>query len=242
MWFVYVHRYNAIVCNAILKRLQSAAKDEASGALGELRQLRADIAADVQGLPQQDRIGPRAKTESQLDLNQAKLFLSDASKRQRLLRIVTDRMSTVTITFRGRTVQRQVPLSVMLTALFDAWKVWNMHTIATPSVIEQYAKSVALFVETWTAFGWKPTLWVHWFAFHSHTYLSMYKSIFAFSSIPTEYKHRSFKRDVAHSCMAWKMTKPVYSHRSLAHVVRMHALDLVLMKDKVVKGRKKRVL
>ena len=39
-----------------------------------------------------------------------------------------------------------------------------------------------------------------------------------------------------------EMTKPVYSHRSLAHVVRMHALDLVLMKDKVVKGRKKRVM
>ena len=55
-----------IVCNAVLNRLESAAKAEGSRGATAIRQLRADLAADVQKLPLDDRIGARATSDSQL--------------------------------------------------------------------------------------------------------------------------------------------------------------------------------
>ena len=240
--FLVLVSCHEVVCNALFKRVSTAAKDEGSAALGEIRQLRADLATDIQRLPMSDRVAPRSTSEAQLDLNQAKLFIQDREKKQRFLQIVTDRMAGITVPFRGHQVLRQVPLTIMLSALHEAWSVWSLRTLATHDIILSYERAMARFGEAWTACGWKPTLWVHWMVCHSASYLSLHKTLYAFSSIPTEYRHKFFKLDVSHSCMAWKMSRPAYSQRSLQHVVRMHALDLILMRDITVKGHKKRVL
>ena len=229
-----------IVCNAVLNRLESAAKAEGSRGATAIRQLRADLAADVQKLPLDDRIGARATSDSQLDLNQSKLFMTDHSKRQRLLQVVADPFNPVTVHYRGRTVLRQVPLSVLLSSLHYAWTVWSLRTVVSPDTLSRYQQAMSAFCEAWTALAWEHTPWVHWMACHSTAYLSVYETMYVFSSIPTEYRHKGFKLDISHSCMAWKLTRPTYTQRSLAHVIRMHALDLILLQDNLVKTRRKR--
>ena len=119
----------------------------------------------------------------------------------------------------------------MLNTLYYAWTIWSMRTPVPESAICRYTQSMAQFCEAWTACAWEPTPWVHWMGCHSAAYLTLYKSLYVFSSIPSEYRHKGFKLDISHSCMAWKMTRPAYTQRSLAHVIRMHALDLILLRD-----------
>lgn len=223
----------------MVSRIESTSKEEGSRAAAAIRKLRADLAADVQRLPMDERVAPRSSSEAQFDLSQAKLFLRDKAKRDSLLHIVTESLNPCTVPYRGRLVHRQVPVAVMLNALTEAWRVWTLPTLATTADIAAYEKAMCQFGEAWSACQWDDTVWVHWMVCHSSAYLSMHKSLRVFSSIPTEYKHKHFKLDVSHCCMAWKMTRPAYTQRSLAHVIRMHALDLALSEESLVKGLKK---
>ena len=218
------------------------AKEQGGPAAAAIRQLRADLSADVQRLPMEDRIAPRPGSEGNIDLSQAKLFLSQKTYRIRLLTIVADHFATCTVPYQGRTVSLQVPVAVLLNALCSAWAIWTQRTLVSADVAKSYEKDMQLFAAAWQACNWAPTVWVHWMVHHSPTCLTAYHSLYVFSSIPTEYRHKHFKLDISHSCMAWKMTRPAYTQRSLAHVLRMHALDIVLAEETLLKGQRKRVL
>ena len=82
------------------------------------------------------------------------------------------------------------------------------------------------FAQEWKKIGWVPTTWVHWAAYHTGVFLSRYRSLYMFSTIPNEKKNSAFKLDPGHLFRGWSITRPIYTRRSLLHLVNNHALDL----------------
>ena len=54
--------------------------------------------------------------------------------------------------------------------------------------------------------GWVPGTWVHWAACHSGDFLSRYRSLYMFATIPTEKKNSAFKLDLGHLFRGWSIT------------------------------------
>jgi hypothetical protein len=67
--------------------------------------------------------------------------------------------------------------------------------------------------------------WVHWTCAHSEFYITSYKTLYSFSSIPSEHRHQRFKRDLRNTCQAWKHKDPVRCTGYLKRCVEMDALD-----------------
>ena len=71
--------------------------------------------------------------------------------------------------------------------------------------------------------------WVHWATCHFGVFLSRYRSLYMFSTIPTVKKNSAFKLDLGHLFRQWSITRPIYTRRGLLHLVNNHALDLGLL-------------
>ena len=84
---------------------------------------------------------------------------------------------------------------------------------------------------------WKPTVWVHWAVAHSGFYVERYRSIYLFSSIPTEFRNSRFKVELRNCFKGWSVRRPLLNRWGLKHVVNMHALDLGLAIFDAKQGR-----
>ena len=85
------------------------------------------------------------------------------------------------------------------------------------------------FAQEWKKTCWVPGTWVHWAACHLGVFLSRYRSLYMFSTIPNEKKNSAFKLDLGHLFRGWSITRPIYTRRGLLHLVNNHALDLGLL-------------
>lgn len=104
-------------------------------------------------------------------------------------------------------------------------KHWCSKTLLTDVEIVQYHSAVDTFRHAWVGLKWKPTVWVHWACAHSGFFVSMYKSLYAFSSIPTEHRHQKFKQDLRNTCQAWKFQAPLRCKGYLVRCLELDALD-----------------
>ena len=80
----------------------------------------------------------------------------------------------------------------------------------------------------WQALGWKPTPWVHCTMAHSHYFLAKYRTLYLFSSVPAEHRHRRFKVQVKNSMREWSLQKPRVSKRGLRRVLNMETMQIGL--------------
>ena len=82
--------------------------------------------------------------------------------------------------------------------------------------------------DLWEALGWQPTVWLHWTLCHMVPYLERHRTLVFFSSIPTESRHRRFKRDV---CQAFHGSMPglLPNRRTMSNVLNLQALDAGLL-------------
>ena len=127
----------------------------------------------------------------------------------------------------GRQVAVHAALIVLLSNLRSMHQVWRQKTFLNDDQISRYSENVHKFAMAWQAFKWQGTIWVHWAIAHSGHLLRQHRSLYLFSSIPTEHKHKTFKLDVRHTfhgCSA----RRVRITKGLVHVVDNHALDVVL--------------
>ena len=101
----------------------------------------------------------------------------------------------------------------------------------------QYNACVTKFAMAWNAFKWRGTVWVHWAIAHSGFLLRTHGSIYLFSSIPTEHKHKGFKVDMRHTFHARVARCPRVSRG----VVDNHGLDAALRIEQNPRVNKKRL-
>ena len=132
----------------------------------------------------------------------------------------------------------------MLTSLRFIHSVWRQQTYVSEAVVVSYKDSIAKFTVAWKALGWAGTVWVHWVIAHSGYLLQTHRSLYLFSSIPTEHKHKAFKVDMRHTFHGRSHKRPRVSAAGILHAVNNHALDvgLQLLKHSGGPDRKKRRL
>ena len=116
-------------------------------------------------------------------------------------------------------------LQVMLNSFGAVHTVWRERKTLTAAQISEYARHIENFRNAWLAFRWKSTPWVHWVLSHSVALVREWKNIAVFSSIPTEMRHRPFKRDLRHCFLGGKSKAPRRAALGLAALVANDAID-----------------
>lgn len=125
--------------------------------------------------------------------------------------------------------KRSVPAYVILSHLLNSFRalhtLWSTTSRLTDAQVDQYTRHAVTFRKAWQALGWKVTPWVHWVAVHSAELMSRYRTLYLFSSIPTEARHRSFKQDLRHCCLVGRRKQPMRAALGLLTVGNHDALD-----------------
>ena len=114
--------------------------------------------------------------------------------------------------------------------------MWCLKTILTTAEVVQYRADVDKFRAAWEGLRWKPAVWVHWVCAHSTYFVQTNRTLFGFSSIPTERRHQRFKLDLRITCQAFKYRDPSRCKGYLKRCVELDALDQglrLLKKQKV---------
>ena len=100
----------------------------------------------------------------------------------------------------------------------------------------QYGTAMQQLGDTFAAMGWAPTLWVHNMVSHGGEVVSTHGSLFHLSSVPTEGKHRPWKRELrsmpfrhigAGIMHSWERS-PAHQRRHLTCCTQRENLDLGL--------------
>ena len=233
----YVH-CAARVVNAVLKRLTTWAAAESAQARAALSRFIQSVADDAAQIPVDDRIAPRRTKQGSVDLTGACLFLQAPTCLGQLVDLVQGHAKGATVSFGGQNVFVYVLLRILLTALHHIHQLWCHHHPLTDSQLQDYGKHVCSFTRTWRALTWKPTVWVHWMCAHSAFFLTQFRSMYLFSSIPSEKRHQTFKLDLRHCFKGWKLSRAYLHHRGLVHVIKLSALDQGLVLQKLKRDKR----
>ena len=132
------------------------------------------------------------------------------------------------VQYPGRKVQYHFLLGIMLENLTTLYSTWSNKKELTPSDLATYSNALRRFTDGWLALKWKPALWVHWICAHSTFFLNQHRTLSAFSSIPTEFRHQKFKRDLKNTAQCFKYLNPERCRAHLQRVIELDALDMGL--------------
>ena len=144
--------------------------------------------------------------------------------------------------YRGQKVYAYLVLKYLLRSIRTLHSLWRKTSYLTQSDLTLHEREVGIFADAWKAFSWKPTTWVHWVVAHSGYFAQTYKSLYLFTSIPTEKRHQTFKKDLRHSFMGWKFTKAHMNPKTLTHILDLEGLDKGLFLGDIVRPAKRRRL
>ena len=158
-----------------------------------------------------------------------------AEMRQRFIEKLENCAGQAMATYRGQPLLYFACVRLLLGALQRIYLHWSSKSLLTADQIVQYRGDVDMFRHAWVGLNWKPTVWVHWACAHSGFFVSTYKTIYAFSSIPTEHRHQSFKQDLRNTCQAWKFRAPLHCKGYLKRCLELDALDQGLRQHKRAK-------
>lgn len=182
--------------------------------------------AEVRELPPGEQVGPRPTSKGAVDLTGGKLFLQNTTLHANLVRIVEQRAPNHSIWWEPtRKLKLHAIIRILLRSLHSLHNFWTQKELLSPAQLDLYAQAIASLHKAWLALGWKPTVWVHWVCAHSTFFLTTYRSLYSFSSIPTEHRHHTFKMDLRHAFEGWKFKSPLLTSRWLTRVVNLNALD-----------------
>ena len=166
----------------------------------------------------------------ELDLTTARLFLRNPRYQESLVKLARQHAPSVQLQWSAdRKVTAPAALSVLLNSFKELHSIWSTRVPLTSSQVDLYLNQVNIFRQAWRAFGWKPTPWVHWVLAHSATFIAEYRTLFVFSSIPTEALHRSFKKDLRLTSVSGRHKNPMHAATGLVRLLDRHALDKGLM-------------
>ena len=191
----------------------------------DVRRFVGDIMSRVHELAPEDQLGPRPTKQGAVDLTGGKLFLSDGAQHASLVEIVAKHGTDRNVLFDHRHMKFHAVFRILLRSIHTLHMFWNQKEKLTNSDFLSYVSDVDLLHNTWTSLHWKPSVWLHWVCAHSTFYMSTYRSISSFSSIPTEYRHQTFKMDLRHAFEGWKFKNPLLTQRWLCRVVDLDSLD-----------------
>jgi hypothetical protein len=186
----------------------------------------------VEALMGEARSVPRAEVvttirvgKGTVDLTGAKLFLTEAARRQKLIDCVEQNAPDQWCTYNGTRFKVVAAVRLLVGHLAQMYDSWGTKKKLKPEDLAKYRSSLDVFRAAWVGLGWKPTVWVHWVCAHSLFFLQQTQTLYAFSSIPTEHRHQRFKLDFKNTCPAWKFKDPSRCKGFLKRCIELDALD-----------------
>lgn len=220
----------ARLCNVLLKRLKEHAELLGREAVGELDAFSIALNGDAALIPPKGRLAPRLTKPGEMDLTTARLFVENVAFHEKLVSILQKYCPTLTVPWgTDRKIPAFTALALALRSIHLLRALWRKKEFLTDSDVLLHEQQAANFAKSWKAFGWKVTPWVHWVTSHSTHFARQCRTIFLFSSIPTEMKHRPFKLDVKNSFLGGRRTQPARCAKGLTKQVENDALDKGLL-------------
>lgn len=241
----YVHAACRICC-AIQKRVganvsQWVREGDGRGAVGALQDLWGEFSQEAKRIPVSERVAQRPTSEKQFDLTSARMFLENSTWQMKLVNTLREYYPDRTV--EGGKLKVYTVIQSLLFSVARLHKIWRTKTLLTPEEVDMAEAAAKKVGECWKALQWRATTWVHWTVAHSAFYTRKYRTIYFFSSIPTEYRNSAFKVELKNSFRGWALQRPLYNRAGLTHVLNMHGVDIGLrqLKDLGTKVGKKRV-
>ena len=194
------------ITNSVFKRTKESAVAFGvhASCVRDLNALFADLKGAASRIPVADRVARPPTKEGTLDLSSTVLFLKDPQYSARSVEAVRV-ADPMTVRYMGRDILVSVAMRLLLRALLSMASTWYSVGSATLNDVVIYREACTQFGALWQAFGWKPTVWVHWIGRHSSWYLLKWRSLLLFNSIPTEYRNGPFKMNMRHCFMGWSL-------------------------------------
>ena len=216
----------ARVTTAIVKRLGTDFGASSAPFVRQLKEFIQTVQMQAQGLPAAAKPVARPSVLGTFDLTAGNLFASTPTLHDSLIGLVQSHFPDRVLNVRGaQKVSSHAVLRTMLRALMALHSVWIQKTFTPPNGVSLYQQDLQRFCICWHAFQWKPTVWVHWIVCHSLFFLRAYGTLYAFSSIPTEKRHQTFKRDLTQSFQGWRSHPTNPRGSGLTSTLRLDALD-----------------
>ena len=204
------------------------------GAASNRSQCRATLQAiigQIQGeaahLPAHDQYPAHIHNTVTLDLTEGKVFLQNNKYPAQVVQALHTHLAPATVADSVTLVSATV--FTLLHALQHIHSLWHQRTPLQPGSIAEahhYASKVG---QCWAMLQWKPTPWVHWLTTHSPHILQLHQTMYKFSSIPTEQRHKGFKRDLTHCFRGVATATPTAPSPAILHLQRMYSLDIGLL-------------
>ena len=218
----------ARVGTGIGKRLKDSARTWGSpGALRAVSHFISNLRQEAKHIPVAERVmlAPSKEKEHTLDINASRLFFETPELHAELVRIVAMYCTHVVRWEGNRWLKTSAVLHLMLQACYYMQKIWRHVGPVLMDRRQRYACMVTQFTKAWGALGWSVPVWVHWVVCHSGAHLQRWGNFIKFSSIPTEWRNKSFKMDIRHCFQGWKLSKPYVTRWGLTHALHLDALD-----------------
>ena len=186
-------------------------------------------------IPPSERLAPRRTPEGAVDISTAKLFWKSPDLQQEIVQILREDFGEM----RADGVAAWALVKVVLESFSTMYTLWRKKYPLTDNEVKVCQECCAKMGRCWSRLGWRPSPWVHWVVAHSGFFLAKYRTLYLFSSIPSEKRNRKFKVGLKHSMRGWCLRHPRLSWRGLAHVVNMESLDVGLLHEqaKVLKSK-----
>ena len=175
-------------------------------------------------MPNPDRFTPPPSKPGTLDIASARFLLTSEPMHAKLFELVQQNCFR-SIFIDQTEIHPSAIVRIMLRSLLNIYNTWRVKKILSPLELSYYDQNLTKFRNMWLSMHWKPTVWVHWLCAHSSYYLEAHRSMYIFSSIPSEYRHQGFKRDLRFTFQGWRVKQPVLMAPSLRKTIHLDALD-----------------
>ena len=172
----------------------------------ELQELHQHVQAEAEAIPPAERLQQKQKKDGKFSLTSSALFWKNHQTPHKLVVILCSHFECEVVGERG--MRAHVLIKLLLRSFARMYSLWREKEYLTPTQVAQAQAHARQFGECWSALGWKPTPWAHWAACHNGKILGMYRSLYLFSSIPIEYRNRTFKVRLKNSMRGWCLKKP----------------------------------
>ena len=218
-------------CNATQKRLQQdvsslVQEGDGVGVIGRLKDVSGDLMQASQNIPQADRVALRPTKKDAFDLTSARVFLDDTQYQHRVVDLLKEYYPHHRAP-NGATKVYTVVHTILL-ALAQFRTLWRKKAYLSDVEVEESERWAKKLGECWKLMGWKTTVWVHWTVCHRGWFVRKHRTMYFFSSVPTERRNSAYKVHIQNSLRGWSVKNPRISVRGMHHLLNMYGLDVGL--------------
>ena len=194
--------------------------------IGRLEDVWGDLLQASRNIPEADRVALCPTKKDAFDLTSAQVFLDDTQYQQRVVDLLKEYYPNCKAPNGAIKVYTVVPTMLLaLTHLHTVWRKKDYHSDVDVEEAERWAKKLG---QCWKLMGWKATVWVHWTVCHSGWFVRKYRTMYVFSSVPTERRNSAYKVHLQNSFRGWSVKNPRVSVRGILHLLNMSRLDVGL--------------